>query len=238
MPTAGGWAFPWLGALAVALFAAAGLAAGAISPSGALVGWLLGVALWAGLGWRGFALLAAFVALGSLATRWRRERKVALGVAQVDAGRRGARHALANAVVPAFSGLLVPFVSHPEPWVLAVAGALAAVTSDTLSSEIGQALRGRVYLIVGFRPAAVGTDGAISVAGTAAGLLGAAAIAALAWGLGLVSLGGATAVAAAGFAGNLIDSLLGATLERRGWIGNEGVNLAAALCGATLAAFL
>jgi uncharacterized protein (TIGR00297 family) len=236
MSTAAGWAFPWTGALAVALFSVAGLAAGAISLSGAVVGWVLGVAVWAGLGWRGFALLAAFVTLGSLATRWRRERKVALGVAQSGGGRRGARHALANALVPAAAASLVPFVSNPEPWILAVAGALAAVTSDTLSSEIGQAVGGRTYLILALRPAAIGTDGAISVIGTVTGALAAATIAGSAWALGLVSLGGAVAVVAAGFAGNLLDSLLGATLEHRGFLGNEAVNFAASICGALLAA--
>jgi uncharacterized membrane protein len=39
---------------------------------------------------------------------------------------------------------------------------------------------------------------------------------------------------AAGFAGMLIDSVLGATLQRRGWISNQAVNFFATLAAAAL----
>jgi uncharacterized protein (TIGR00297 family) len=122
--------------------------------------------------------------------------------------------------------------AHMQAPVLA---ALAEATADTVASEIGQAIGGTPFLLTSFRRVAPGTDGAISAVGTLAGM-GAAALIALV-GIPALSLDRADVVRVlvAGTAGLFFDSLLGATWERRGWIGNDLVNfassaLAAALC--------
>jgi uncharacterized protein (TIGR00297 family) len=79
-----------------------------------------------------------------------------------------------------------------------------------------------------------GTDGAISVAGTLAGFV-AGAVVSLA---GTLALGGGWEMfwiaGAGGVFGFFFDSLLGATLERRGWLNNDAVNF---LSTASAAAF-
>jgi uncharacterized protein (TIGR00297 family) len=69
-----------------------------------------------------------------------------------------------------------------------------------------------------------GTDGAITLAGTFAGIAAALFVA----GIGTWSLRGDFVLfwvsAAGGVFGLLFDSLLGATLERRGWLNNDAVN--------------
>jgi uncharacterized protein (TIGR00297 family) len=229
-------------ALVVAAFGAVGWSAGALDLGGWWFGWLLGVALWLGLGWRGFALLAAFVVLGAAATRSGRRRKRSLGIAQEREGRRGARHALANGAVPGLAGLAAlasggPLGAFPDGapvWALVAAGSIAAVTSDTLASEIGQAFGGDPRLIVGGRRVPPGADGGMTTVGSLAGLGGAAVIGGLAWGLGFLSPAGAVAATIAGFLGNLVDSLLGATLESRGLLSNDAVNLLASGAGGAL----
>jgi uncharacterized protein (TIGR00297 family) len=102
--------------------------------------------------------------------------------------------------------------------------ALAEAAADTISSEVGQVLGGRPRMITTLRTVEPGTDGAVSLIGTLAGVV-AAAIVSLAGALALS--GGPTMfwiAAAGGFFGLFFDSLLGATLERRGWLNNDAVN--------------
>jgi uncharacterized protein (TIGR00297 family) len=101
---------------------------------------------------------------------------------------------------------------------------LAEAAADTVSSEIGQVLGGRPRMITTLRLAEPGTDGAITLTGTLAGIAAALLVA----GIGTWSLRGHILLfwvsAAGGVFGLLFDSLLGATIERRGWLNNDAVN--------------
>ena len=113
--------------------------------------------------------------------------------------------------------------------------ALTEATADTVSSEIGQAFGGTPFLLTTLRRVEPGTDGAISLNGTLAGIAAAALIAATgAPALGM-SATECTVAFAAGVAGLFFDSLLGATLERRGYIGNDLVNFTSTAFAAAVA---
>jgi uncharacterized protein (TIGR00297 family) len=129
-------------------------------------------------------------------------------------------------VSPAFFALLVITTQHQAAFLLALIAALAEAAGDTVSSEIGQWLSPRAYLITDFRPVAAGEHGGVSPGGTLAGLAAAAIVVGLGYGLGLCSRGGAALALAAAVGGNLLDSVLGATLERRGMVTNGIVNFA------------
>jgi len=105
------------------------------------------------------------------------------------------------------------------------AAALAEAAADTSSSEIGLAFSGKTVLITTWKPVPPGMDGAISLHGTVAALLVAAGLALAGQLSGLVPAHHAAAIVYAGFLGTLVDSLLGALLERRGWLTNDLVNL-------------
>jgi uncharacterized protein (TIGR00297 family) len=197
-----------------------------VTRSGAAAGLVLGIAIYLGYGYKSFLLLLAFFALGSAATRLGYARKAARGVAERRGGARSWREAVANTVAAAFFALLVITTQHQAAFLLALIAALAEAAGDTVSSEIGQWLSPKAYLITGLRPVPAGENGGVSWGGTLAGLAASAIVVGLGYGLGLCSRDGAALVLGAAVAGNLLDSLLGATLERRGLVTNGIVNFA------------
>jgi len=201
----------------------------AASRSGAICGFFLGTAIYLGYGYKSFLLLLAFVLMGSVATRLGFRKKAARGVAERRGGARNWRQALANLLAAAFLAILVITSHHEAAFLIALVAALAEAAGDTVSSEIGQWASDRAFLITTFKPVPAGEDGGISVTGTAAGFAASAIIMGLGLGLGLCGpyrfAGPAIALAAA-MAGNLFDSFLGATLQRRGLVTNGMVNFA------------
>jgi len=223
---------PYLGrrsVLAVAISVAlAGLAWGLklVTPSGAITGFLLGVAVYLGYGYKSFLLMFTFFLLGSVATRLGYARKAARGVAEKRGGARSWREALANSLAGAFFSILIITTHHEGAFLIALIAAFAEAAGDTVSSEIGQWISPRAYLITTLRPVPAGQDGGVSVGGSLAGFLASALIVALGYGMGLCGRGGAALALLGAVAGNLLDSLLGATLERRGRVTNGIVNFA------------
>jgi uncharacterized protein (TIGR00297 family) len=223
---------PYLGrrmVLAVAIdLALAALALGLkmVTLSGAITGFLLGVAIYLGYGYKSFLLMFVFVSIGSAATRLGYTRKAARGLAEKRGGARSWREVLANLLAGAFFSILVITTHHESAFLMALIAAFAEAAGDTVSSEIGQWVSRRAYLITNFRPVSAGENGGVSAAGSVAGLLAAALVVALGYGLGLCGKGGAAIALAGAVAGNLLDSFLGATLERRGLVTNGIVNFA------------
>ena len=173
--------------------------------------------------------------LAYFATRMGRAQKERLGTAEERHG-RAASQVAANLGVAAlvltqnFQSWLID--SHwfsrgtlaPVPIFAVGLAGLAEAAADTVSSEIGQVLGGRPRMITTLRAADPGVDGAISIAGTLAGIA-AGVIVALAGTLALRGDASLFWISTAGaIFGLLFDSLLGATLERRGWLNNDAVN--------------
>jgi uncharacterized protein (TIGR00297 family) len=187
-------------------------------------------------------VLAVFL-LTFIGTRLGRERKKRLGTAENRNGRTAAQVA-ANLGIAALVSEEVTqswlagngWFSHAAPALLFAMGlaALAEAAADTVSSEVGQVLGGWPRMITTLRTVEPGTDGGVSLVGTLAGVAAAGVVAAG----GTLALGGNSAMfwisCAGGVFGLFFDSLLGATLERRGWLNNDAVNF---LSTASAAAF-
>jgi uncharacterized protein (TIGR00297 family) len=173
--------------------------------------------------------------LAHFATRLGRAKKESLGTAEERHG-RSASQVAANLGIAALacdqitqswiaSARWLTRAALAPAHLLAVGlAALAEAAADTVSSELGQVFGGRPRVITTLRTADPGQDGAISLVGTLAGIVAAAIVSAL----GTLALSADWTVfaisCAGGIFGLLFDSLLGATLERRGWVNNDAVN--------------
>jgi uncharacterized protein (TIGR00297 family) len=213
---------------------------GLLSPSGCVAAFFIGGLVWGCLGWRGWAVLLAFFLIGTAATKFRYKDKASLGVAQDHNGQRRWKHAWANAG----AGVLCAVWSlwyvargdalHAGAMHWAFVACFASALSDTLSSEFGQLTGKPPRLITTRQVVPVGTDGGITLAGTLAGVVGAAALSLLGRFVGLTPVRATLPILLAGLSGNVLDSYLGATLQKRGWMSNETVNFANTCGGAAL----
>jgi uncharacterized protein (TIGR00297 family) len=225
----------WIVLLFICAIVAASIIFRKLTIPGALTGGCLALLLYKGAGITGIVWLGAFFIAGSAATSFGRSKKERLGIAEQNKGQRTAWQVLANGGIAGLAGLLAwQNPEHAGLWQLAAAASLASASADTLSSELGSVYGKRFYNILTFKKDVCGLDGVISMEGTLWGIAGSAMIAviyAIAYGFNA----GALWIVLAGFIGNLADSLLGASLERKDWLKNDHVNflntLIAALTG-------
>jgi len=202
--------------------------------AGAVTGGIIGLLIYKGAGLTGLLLLATFFIVGTAATKWQAGKKPNIGAVDKNDDQRTAGQVLANGGVAAVLGL-VAWLSPDKVGAaqLVIAGSLAAATADTLSSELGMIYGSRFFNILTFKKDECGRDGVISMEGTLIGLIGAMLIAGaysamIGWSLSFYL------IVLAGLIGNLVDSVLGALLERRGLMGNNAVNFLNTLAGALI----
>jgi uncharacterized protein (TIGR00297 family) len=178
----------------------------------------------AGVNWLFIILL--FLILSLFATKFAKPYKKTLGEYE---GRRSAVNVISNGIV-AF--MMAAFGGHYLPLAGGFIGAVATATSDTLASEIGILKKPR--LITTLQKVAPGTDGAVSILGTAVGITGAGIIGFASFILGVIPDPFISIKVAiiAGTVGCFMDSILGAVFERKGFLKNEHVNLLATVTGA------
>lgn len=227
----------WLaGAAASGVVAALAYRLRSLTISGAWAATACGVILYGAGGWAWVALVGMFFVTSSGMTHieggWAGSRSRSLD----RLGRRWDQVA-ANGGVATLTAVIHGLTGSPLTLV-AAAGAVAAAAADTWGTEIGRWSRVSPRLITTWASVPHGTSGGITPVGTIGAAAGAAVIGWLAalLGAGFQPAHLAVGVAAAGFLGALLDSVLGATIEGRWkWVGNGVVNALATAWGAGLA---
>ena len=237
---------PWLSAIAlntvlalIAIIAPKKL----LTPSGLANAWLLGVLIWGILGWQGYTVVMFYFLVGSAVTRIGIAQKEAAGIAEKRSGARGPENVWGSALVATFCALGIAlnqsseFNLLPTPvLLLAYVASFSTKLSDTTASEVGKAYGKRTFLITTLKPVTPGTEGAVSLEGTLAGLLASAVIAVVGWTVGLISILGILYCIIAAFIATNLESLIGATLQEKfDFLTNEVVNIINTFFGAVIA---
>lgn len=204
----------------------------------AIAGWIIGGMIYFGSGLIGVVLTATFFILGTVSTSVGIKQKNRDGLAEEDKGKRKAGQVIANAGVAAILALIACFdQSNRLLYTLMTAASFSSATADTLSSELGNVYGRKFYNILTIKKDLKGLNGVVSVEGTFAGVVGSIVIA-ITYSIALGLSSHFLWIIIAGTAGNLLDSILGATLERRRFLNNNAVNFLNTATAAVIAGIL
>jgi len=223
-----------------------------LTPAGIFHAWVLGVLIWGTLGWQGYLVVGFYFLVGSGVTRIGIAQKEAEGIAEKRSGARGPENVWGSALTGALCALGIGVINSgllgsnfqslvPNLVYLLLLGYVASFStklSDTSASEVGKAYGKTTYLITTLQPVPRGTEGAVSLEGTLAGVVASIAIACVGWAVGLIDWLGILWCVLAAFIATNLESVIGATLQTKyTWLTNEIVNILNTLIGAIVAIF-
>ena len=232
------WSNPWTIALtlnSILLGVAWFLPKKLLTPLGYLNALILGILVWGTLGWRGYLVVMFYFLVGSGLTFVKMEQKEAEGIAEERSGKRGAGNVWSSALTATICAIATLFVTSPfkELLVLGYVASFCTKLSDTTASEVGKAYGRTTYSILNLKPVPRGTEGAVSLEGTLAGVAASIVLAVIALVIGMISPIGVVWCVVAAFIATTIESLIGATLESRfAWLTNDLVNFINTVIGA------
>ena len=219
-----------------------------LTPSGLFHAGGLGILIWGSLGWQGYVVVMFYFLVGSAVTRIGMAEKEAEGIAEKRSGARGPENVWGSALIGALCALgtlLVPVYQTEGTrhvvslLLLGYVASFSTKLSDTCASEVGKAYGKRTFLITTLQAVPRGTEGAVSLEGTLAGVVASAAIAVVGWAVGLISPLGIGLCVLAAFVATNLESVIGATLQTKvSWLTNEVVNILNTLIGAIAAVLL
>lgn len=216
-----------------------------LTPAGYVNAWLLGVIVWTALGAQAYATTLFYFFAGSAVTKVGMATKEAYGIAEERGGVRGPGNVWGSALTATLCALGIILITALAPgtlswWqpllTLGFVASFSTKLSDTTATEIGKAYGQRTFLVTTLQPVSRGTEGAVSLEGTLAGIVGSAALASVAWLCGLITPAGICICIVAAFIATTVESLIGATIEGKfGWLTHDVVNIINTTVGALVA---
>ncbi len=233
-----------------------------LTTSGCVSTFLLAMLIYGLGGWRWTVPIFTFFIISSVLSKLGKKYKSQFDRIFEKSSKRNIGQVLANGSVAGITILANYFFPNPI-WYFLYLGSLAAVTADTWATEIGIFSRIPPRSMRNFEKVPPGTSGGITPLGTLFSLLGSCTIVLSGWIVTPISNRTAftpflfTIIVLGGFLANLVDSLLGATIqaqyrcescskitEKRNhcdgetvlvsgfpWLNSDGVNSICSFCG-------
>ncbi|KAL8512198.1 hypothetical protein ACS0TY_018599 [Phlomoides rotata] len=203
-----------------------------LSLSGIVAAFLLGTLTWRAFASSGFLLVASYFIIGTAVTKVKMDEKEAQGVAEKMKGRRGPGSVVGSSAAGCVCAVLsiygVGGDEFTRLWVLGFVASFCTKLSDTVSSEIGKAYGRTTYLVTTLKIVPRGTEGAVSVEGTFAGILASVLLASVGCLLGQINVLQAVICVIASQIANLGESIIGAVFQEKDgyqWLNNDAVNV-------------
>ncbi|XP_057992450.1 protein VTE6, chloroplastic isoform X2 [Hevea brasiliensis] len=195
--------------------------------------------------WRSAFFNNLLIFTGTAATKVKMAQKEAQGVAEKRKGRRGPGSVIGSSA----AGCLCAFLlinriggeAFSRLWELGFVASFCTKLSDTVSSEIGKAYGKTTYLVTTFKVVPRGTEGAVSVEGTLAGLLASILLASIGCFMGEIRAAEAVICVIASQIANFGESIIGASLQGKEgfqWLNNDVVNVLNISMGSILAVLM
>ncbi|MEM3382495.1 MAG: DUF92 domain-containing protein [Nitrososphaerales archaeon] len=204
----------------VAAFGLIALKAKTIDFWGFVASIFIGYVILIGGGWYWFLIMLIFFVITTQFTKFKYSYKEMLGFAQEKGGVRSWPNVLANGGAAAiFSIMELRFGGGI--YAVAFLGAVASATADTLATEIGLLSKREPRLIINLKKiVTAGTSGGVTLVGTLAALFASFIIGITAMIFNIITEASPIKILAivtlGGITGSIMDSILGATIQRIG----------------------
>ncbi|MEH7157087.1 DUF92 domain-containing protein [Neobacillus drentensis] len=181
--------------------------------SGAFSAVLVGLAVYLGFSENGLYLLGAFFATSSLWSKYKSSVKSIIEEKLAKGATRDWRQVVANGGAAGLFSI-IHYITPDTTWLIGFLVCLASANSDTWASEIGSLSKQDPLYIRTFQRVEKGTSGAISLLGSIASIAGSFLIAMIGFWLFNLDFYLTCLVFLFGYAGNVIDTFIGAFYQQ------------------------
>lgn len=214
-----------------------------LTKDGLFSSWILGILLFYLGNYKIWSTMVVYFILGNFVTKIKIDEKEKLGIAEKNNGARSIENVLGSSLVALICVLLLRYNNNTQfnneiNEQLLNIGYIASISTklgDTFASEIGKAYGNNCYLVTNLEKVKKGTEGAISIEGTLAGLIGNFIISYYGYLISIIPANSVFIITFCSLVATTIESFLGVILQdKKVWLTNEFINLINTLIGCIL----